>query len=77
MKETIEREWEGISTEGIEWVDEDLNSLDMNFFLNMTQDPSLYLEQTEKGFEDWKVRATGQYKFDTQKVTEENYWTLE
>jgi hypothetical protein len=77
MKETIEREWEGISTAGVEWVDGDLNSLDLNFFLNMTQDPSLYLEQTEKGFEDWRARATGEYKFDTKKVTEQNYWTPE
>ncbi|KAG0650434.1 Kanamycin B dioxygenase [Hyphodiscus hymeniophilus] len=77
MKETIEREWEGISTEGVEWVDGDLDSLDLNFFLNMTQDPLLYLEQTDRGFEDWRARATGQYNFDTNKVTEENYWTPE
>jgi ectoine hydroxylase-related dioxygenase (phytanoyl-CoA dioxygenase family) len=75
MKETVKREWEGISTEGVEWVDGDLNSLDMNFFLNMTQDPSLYLEQTTKGFEDWRARSKGHYKFDKKIVTEENYWT--
>jgi len=77
MKEKIEREWEGISTAGVEWVDGELNSLDIPFFLNMTQDPSLYLLQTEKGFEDWRARASGKYEFDTQPVTEQNYWTPE
>jgi len=76
MKETVEREWEGISTAGIEWVDGDLDSLDIPFFLNMTQDPGLFLLQTEKGFEDWRARATGKFEFDERKVTEDNYWTL-
>lgn len=77
MKEKIEREWEGISTAGIEWVEGDLNSLDVPFFLNMTQDPAQYLLQTEKGFEDPVGRQTGKLAFDTAVVTEQNYWTPE
>jgi len=77
MKETIEREWEGISTAGVEWLEGPVNSLDLPFFLNMTQDPDLYMLQTEKGFQDKKGRETGVYKFDTSKVTEQNYWTPE
>jgi hypothetical protein len=77
MKDTIEREWEGISTEGVEWVDGHIDSLDVPFFLNMTQDPDLYLLQTEKGFQDQKGRQTGEYKFDTSVVTDQNYWTPE
>ncbi|KAJ9603823.1 hypothetical protein H2200_012009 [Cladophialophora chaetospira] len=78
MKEKIEREWEGISTAGVEWIDGEINSLDVPFYLNMTQDPELYLLQTERGFQDHKGRQTGQYKFDTgTKVTDQNYWTPE
>lgn len=77
MKDQIEREWKGISTAGVEWVEEELNSLDEAFFLNMTQDPSQYLLQTEKGFQDAKGRETGKYMFDTVKVTDQNYWTPE
>ncbi|KAH0846415.1 hypothetical protein AYO21_07148 [Fonsecaea monophora] len=77
MKDRIEREWEGISTVGVEWVEGELNSLDVPFYLNMTQDPNLYLLQTEKGFQDPKGRQTGEYKFDTVKVTDQNYWTPE
>ncbi|KAL6245287.1 hypothetical protein RBB50_008062 [Rhinocladiella similis] len=77
MKEKVEREWKGISTEGVEWVEGDLNSLDVPFYLNMTQDPSQYLLQTENGFQDPIGRQTGKYVFDTAKVTEENYWTPE
>jgi hypothetical protein len=77
MKERIEREWQGISTAGVEWVDGEIDSLDLPFFLNMTQDPSLYLLQTEKGFQDKKGRETGKYVYDTDKVTEQNYWTPE
>jgi len=77
MKETVEREWEGISTAGVEWVDGDLDSLDIPFFLNMTQDPSLYLVQTEQGFEDWRARKTGKFEFDNDPVTDRNYWTPE
>ncbi|KAH8811345.1 hypothetical protein F5884DRAFT_669591 [Xylogone sp. PMI_703] len=76
-KEKIEREWERISTAGIEWVEGDLNSLDVPFFLNMTQDPALYLLQTEKGFEDPVGRQSGKLSFDTSAVTEQNYWTPE
>ncbi|KAK5280253.1 hypothetical protein LTR40_006618 [Exophiala xenobiotica] len=77
MKDRIEQEWKGISTVGVEWVKGDLNSLDVPFFLNMTQDPSQYLLQTEKGFEDPVGRQSGKYRFDSAKVTEDNYWTPE
>jgi ectoine hydroxylase-related dioxygenase (phytanoyl-CoA dioxygenase family) len=77
MKATVEREWEGISTAGIEWVDGDVDSLEIPFFLNMTQDPSQYLLQTEKGFEDYKARVTGNYNFERREVTDQNYWTPE
>jgi len=77
VKDTVERDWEGISTAGVEWVDADLDSLDVPFFLNMTQDPSLYLLQTDKGFQDPKGRETGEYQYDTAIVTDQNYWTPE
>jgi hypothetical protein len=78
MKETVERDWHGISTAGVEWVQGDINSLDVPFFLNMTQDPELYLLQTEKGFEDIKGRKSGDLKYDRAvQVTEQNYWTPE
>ncbi|KIW10125.1 hypothetical protein PV08_11085 [Exophiala spinifera] len=75
MKGKVEREWKRISTKGVEWVEGDLNSLDVPFYLNMTQDPSQCLLQTENGFQDPVGRQTGKYVFDTAKVTEENYWT--
>ena len=77
MKEKVENEWEGISTAGVEWVEGDIDSLEVPFYLNMTQDPSLYLLQTENGFQDKKGRETGKYIYDTEKVTEQNYWTPE
>ena len=77
MKEQIEREWEGISTVGVGWVDGDLDSLEVPFFLNMTQDPSMFLLQTEKGFEDWRARETGVFRYDKAPVTDQNYWTPE
>jgi ectoine hydroxylase-related dioxygenase (phytanoyl-CoA dioxygenase family) len=77
MREKIENEWEGISTKGVEWVEADINSLDVPFFLNMTQDPNEYLMQSEKGFQDKVEREKGEYKFNSAKVTTENYWTPE
>ncbi|TKA82018.1 hypothetical protein B0A55_01720 [Friedmanniomyces simplex] len=75
-KEMVEKEWK-ISTKGIEWVDGEIDSLEVPFFLNMTQDPGRYLVQTEKGFEDWRVRESGKYEFDRGVVSEECYWTPE
>ena len=75
-KEEIEREW-NISTKGIEWVDGDIDHLNQAFYLNMTQDPSMYIKQTEKGVEDWKARLTGKYNFDKRVVTDQNYWTAD
>lgn len=66
-----------ISTAGIEWVDGDIDSLDQPFRLNMTQDPSRYIVQTEKGVEDWRAREGMGYEFDRGIVTEQNYWTPE
>ena len=67
----------GISSAGIEWVEGDFDHLEQPFYLNMTQDPSKYIVQTEKGFEDWRARETGKYVFDRGTVTEQNYWTPE
>ncbi|ETN37055.1 uncharacterized protein HMPREF1541_08045 [Cyphellophora europaea CBS 101466] len=74
LKRRVEREW-AISTKGIEWVDGEVDYLNQPFYLNMTQDPEMYIRQTEHGFEDWRARATGKYPFDRAKVTEQNYWT--
>lgn len=41
----------------------------------MTQDPEMYIKQTEKGVEDWRARLTGVYEFDTAIVTEQNWYT--
>lgn len=67
----------GISTAGIDWVDGEIDHLNIPFFLNMTQDPSRYIVQSEKGVEDWRARETGQYEFDKGVVTDQNYWTPE
>ncbi|KAK5105831.1 hypothetical protein LTR62_002111 [Meristemomyces frigidus] len=76
VREDVEKNW-GISTKGIEWVDGEMDCLAQPFFLNMTQDPSRYLVQTEKGFEDWRARETGKWNFDKGVVSEKNYWTPE
>lgn len=73
-KKQVEEDW-GISTAGIEWVDGEVDSLELPFYLNMTQDPGRYLVQTEKGFEDWRARETGKYEFDRGVVTDQCYWT--
>lgn len=75
-REQVEKEWK-ISTAGIECVDGEIDSLEVPFFLNMTQDPGRYLVQTEKGFEDWRARETGKYEFDRGLVTQDCYWTPE
>ena len=75
MKDKIEREWEGISTVGVEWIDGEIDSLDVPFYLNMTQDPSSYLLQTNEGFK--RVEKAEKIEFDKIGVTEENYWTPE
>lgn len=76
MRKEIESSWE-ISTKGIEWVDGDLDYLNQPFYLNMTQDPSMYIVQTEKGVEDWRARLTGKHEFDRAVVNEQNYWIPE
>jgi len=73
MKKEIEEEW-GISTKGVKWVDK-VDHLNQPFYLNMTQDPELYIRQTEKGVEDWRARLTGKFEFDRSEVTDQNYWT--
>lgn len=73
----MEREWSGVSTLGVDWVDGDLESTDIPFYLNMSQDPSMYLLQTPDGVQDWKARVTGEYNFDKAKVSSQNYWTAE
>ncbi|KAK6434701.1 hypothetical protein LTR95_009115 [Oleoguttula sp. CCFEE 5521] len=67
----------GISTIGIEWVDGEIDHLDQPFFLNMTQDPEMYIKQTPKGVEDWRARATGKYEFDKGVPSDQNWWTAE
>ena len=42
----------GISTAGVDWVDGEVYYLNLPFYLNMTQDPEMYIKQTEKGVED-------------------------
>ncbi len=75
-KETVEG-W-GISTKGVEWVDDPgFDHLEEPFFLNMTQDPEMYIKQTPKGVEDWRARKTGEFKFDKGIVSDQNYWTPE
>ncbi|KAK3671908.1 hypothetical protein LTR78_008274 [Recurvomyces mirabilis] len=76
IRKDVEEKWE-ISTKGIEWVEGEMDCLEQPFFLNMTQDPSKYIVQTEKGFEDWRARETGRWDFDKGKVGEKNYWTAE
>lgn len=75
-KEQVEEDWK-ISTMGIEWVDGEIDSLELPFFLNMTQDPGRYIKQTSQGFEDWRARVTGKYVFDRGVVDESCYWTPE
>ena len=41
----------GISTAGVDWVDGEVDYLNLPFYLNMTQDPEMYIRQTEKGVE--------------------------
>ena len=74
LKEDIENVWQ-INTAGIDWVEGEVDHLNQPFFLNMSQDPSMYIKQTEKGVEDWRARATGKYEFDRGVVTDQNYWT--
>lgn len=76
MKHEIGSTW-NISTKGIEWVEGDIDYLNQPFYLNMTQDPSRYIVQTEKGVEDWRARLTGKHEFDRTVVTQQNYWTAE
>ncbi|KAK3075364.1 hypothetical protein LTR53_001369 [Teratosphaeriaceae sp. CCFEE 6253] len=75
-RKQVEEEWR-ISTKGIEWVDGEINSLDVPFYLNMTQDPAMYIVQTKDGFEDWRARESGKFVFDKGVVNEECYWTPE
>ena len=42
----------GISTAGVDWIDGEVDYLNLPFYLNMTQDPEMYIKQTEKGVED-------------------------
>jgi hypothetical protein len=65
----------GISTAGVDWVDGEVDYLNLPFYLNMTQDPEMYIKQTEKGVEDWRARLTGVYEFDKGIVTEQNWYT--
>lgn len=76
VKDLVEKEWD-INTAGIEWVKGKVDSLEIPFYLNMTQDPEKYIVQTEKGFEDWRARKTGKWEFDRATVTEDCYWTPE
>jgi hypothetical protein len=66
-----------ISTAGIDWQEGDVDYLNLPFYLNMTQDPSMYIKQTDKGVEDWRARKTGVYEFDKAVVTDQNWWTPE
>jgi hypothetical protein len=74
-RQTVES-W-GINTAGIDWVDGEFDHLDQPFYLNMTQDPSMYIKQTPQGVEDWRARETGKFEFDRAKVSDQNYWTPE
>jgi hypothetical protein len=65
----------GISTAGVDWVEGEVDYLNSPFYLNMTQDPEMYIRQTEKGVEDWRARLTGVYEFDKGVVTEQNWYT--
>jgi hypothetical protein len=65
----------GISTVGVDWVDGEVDYLNLPFYLNMTQDPEMYIKQTEKGVEDWRARLTGVYEFDKGVATEQNWYT--
>lgn len=67
----------GISTKGVEWVEGEVEYLEMPFYLNMTQDPAMFIRQTEKGVEDWRARETGVFEFDRAVASEENWWTPE
>ncbi len=65
----------GISTKGINWVEGDFDHLQQPFYLNMSQDPEMYIKQTPEGVEDWRARKTGKFEFDKGEVTDQNYWT--
>jgi ectoine hydroxylase-related dioxygenase (phytanoyl-CoA dioxygenase family) len=67
----------GINTAGIEWVEGKFDHLEQPFYLNMTQDPEMYIKQTPQGVEDWRARKTGKFEFDRGVVTDQNYWTPE
>lgn len=74
LKSEIEEVWQ-INTAGVKWIEGEVDHLNQPFYLNMTQDPIMYIKQTEKGVEDWRARATGKYAFDRKTVTDQNYWT--
>ncbi|KPI44918.1 uncharacterized protein AB675_2502 [Cyphellophora attinorum] len=76
LKQEIEEVWQ-VNTAGVEWVDGEVDHLNQAFYLNMTQDPSMYIRQTDKGVEDWRARATGKFNFDRGVVSDHNYWTAE
>lgn len=67
----------GISTAEIDWVEGEVDYLNLPFYLNMTQDPIMYIQQTEKGVENWRARLTGVYEFDKSVATEQNWWMQE
>jgi hypothetical protein len=78
-RESIERDWKGVSFKGVEWVEGEVEHLKQPFFLNMTQDPEMYVVHTEKGWEDWRSRKTGRYDFSggDSGMSEQNYYVPE
>lgn len=74
MRHEIEDQW-NMSTAGVEWVDGEIDHLNQAFYLNMSQDPSMYIVQTKDGVEDWRARLSGKFEFDRGVVSDQNYWT--
>lgn len=75
LREEVES-WQ-INMAGIDWIEGEVDHLNQAFFLNMTQDPEMYIRQTENGVEDWRARASGKFEFDRGVVSDQNYWTAE
>jgi len=76
MRKEIEGNW-GVSTKGVEWVEGEVDHLTQPFYLNMSQDPELYMIHTEKGWENERTRRTGDYTTHKRVVTDQNYYTPE
>jgi len=75
LRSKIEKDWEGISLAGVEWVDGELDNLNEPFRLNMTQDPAALRVEKNGKMEDQSARETGVFEYeDKRRVTEHNYW---